>query len=162
MRGLLRYGLRITLALCAGAIAIAPAAAQGSYSPYNESPAAALARYVRTLASDPKDFESLIGAGKSALELGDAQAAAGFFARADEVDPRSPLPQAGMGAVSVANGEPQAAISYFKRAQQLGEKVADFACDRGLAYDLMGQQTQAQADYKVAIASRESDEARRR
>jgi len=83
MRGLLRYGLRITLALCAGAIAIAPAAAQGSYSPYDESPTAALARYVRTLASDPKDFESLIGAGKAALELGDAQAAAGFFARAD-------------------------------------------------------------------------------
>jgi Flp pilus assembly protein TadD len=147
---------------CVCALAAAPAAAQGSYSPYNESPAAALARYVRTLASDPKDFESLIGAGKSALELGDAQAAAGFFARADEVDPRSPLPQAGMGAVSVANGEPQAAISYFKRAQQLGEKVADFACDRGLAFDLMGQQTQAQADYKVALASRDSDEARRR
>ena len=63
------------------------------------APAAALARYVRTLASSRKDFESLIGAGKSALELGDAQAAAGFFARADDVDPRSPLPQAGMGAV---------------------------------------------------------------
>jgi len=160
MRG--RLQIRLAMYACVCALAAAPAAAQGSYSPYNESPAAALARYVRTLASDPKDFESLIGAGKSALELGDAQAAAGFFARADEVDPRSPLPQAGMGAVSVANGEPQAAISYFKRAQQLGEKVADFACDRGLAYDLMGQQTQAQADYKVALASRDSDEARRR
>jgi len=160
MRG--RLQIRLAMYACVCALAAAPVAAQGSYSPYNESPAAALARYVRTLASDPKDFESLIGAGKSALELGDAQAAAGFFARADEVDPRSPLPQAGMGAVSVANGEPQAAISYFKRAQQLGEKVADFACDRGLAYDLMGQQTQAQADYKVALASRDSDEARRR
>jgi len=160
MRG--RLQIRLAMYACVCALAAAPAAAQGSYSPYNESPAAALARYVRTLASDPKDFESLIGAGKSALELGDAQAAAGFFARADEVDPRSPLPQAGMGAVSVANGEPQAAISYFKRAQQLGEKVADFACDRGLAFDLMGQQTQAQADYKVALASRDSDEARRR
>ena len=164
MRGRLQIRLAMYACVCALAAApvAAPVAAQGSYSPYNESPAAALARYVRTLASDPKDFESLIGAGKSALELGDAQAAAGFFARADEVDPRSPLPQAGMGAVSVANGEPQAAISYFKRAQQLGEKVADFACDRGLAYDLMGQQTQAQADYKVALASRDSDEARRR
>ena len=164
MRGRLQIRLAMYACVCALAAApvAAPVAAQGSYSPYNESPAAALARYVRTLASDPKDFESLIGAGKSALELGDAQAAAGFFARADEVDPRSPLPQAGMGAVSVANGEPQAAISYFKRAQQLGEKVADFACDRGLAFDLMGQQTQAQADYKVALASRDSDEARRR
>ena len=162
MRGLLRLGLGMALALCAGGLGIAPAAAQGSYSPYDESPTAALARYVRTLASDPKDFDALIGAGKAALELGDAQAAAGFFARADEQDPRSPLPQAGMGAVSVANGDPQAALPYFKRAQQLGASVASFACDRGLAYDLMGQQVQAQADYRLALSGRDSDEARRR
>ena len=74
-----------------------PAAAQGSYSPYNETAAAALARYVRALAEDPKDFQSLIGAGRAALELGDTQAAAGFFARADEVDPRSPLAAGGHG-----------------------------------------------------------------
>jgi tetratricopeptide (TPR) repeat protein len=117
---------------------------------------------VRTLASDPKEFDSLIGAGKAALELGDTQAAAGFFARADEVNPRSPMPQAGMGAVAVANGEPQAALPYFKRAQQLGLSLASFACDRGLAYDLMGQQPQAQADYRAAMGGLDADEARRR
>ena len=147
---------------CASAFGASPAAAQGSYSPYDESPTAALSRYVRTLASEPKDFEALIGAGKSALELGDVQAAAGFFARADEVDPRSPLPQAGMGAVAVANGEPQAALPYFKRAQQLGAPIASFACDRGLAYDLLGRQSEAQADYRLALATRDGDEARRR
>jgi Flp pilus assembly protein TadD len=161
MRGLVHFRLAGALVACALAVA-APAAAQGSYSPYDESPAAALARYVRTLASEPKDFESLIGAGKAALELGDAQAAAGFFARADDVDPRSPLPQAGMGAVSVANGDPRAALPYFKRAQQLGAPVASFACDRGLAYDMLGQQSQAQADYRVALGGRDADEARRR
>ena len=149
MRGLLHIGLGMALALCAGGLATAPANAQGSYSPYDESPAAALARYIRTLASSPKDFDALVGAGKAALELGDAQAAAGFFARADEQDPRSPLPQAGMGAVSVANGNPQAALPYFKRAQKLGASVASFAVDRGLAYDLLGQQAQAQADYRL-------------
>jgi Flp pilus assembly protein TadD len=160
MRGLLQ--LRFALCACACALGAVPAAAQGSYSPYDESPAAALARYVRNLASDPQDFESLIGAGKAALTIGDAQAAAGFFARADEINPRSPLPQAGMGAVSVANDEPQAALPYFKRAQQLGAQATSFACDRGLAYDLMGQQAQAQADYRVALGSRDADEARRR
>jgi tetratricopeptide (TPR) repeat protein len=167
MRGLLvSTSMRLmgTLLLCeaAATFAAAPAYAQGSYSPYNESAAAALARYVRTLASDPKDFGSLIGAGRSALALGDAQAAAGFFARADEVNPRSPLPQAGMGAVSVANGEPAAALPYFARAQQLGAPVTTFAVDRGLAYDLMGQQKQAQADYQLAINGPDADEARRR
>jgi Flp pilus assembly protein TadD len=150
------------LACGAAAAVAAPAVAQGSYSPYAESPAAALARYVRALASDPKDFGSLIGAGKAALELGDNQAAAGFFARADEVNPRSPLPQAGMGAVSVANGEPQGALPYFTRAQQLGAPVAIFGSDRGLAYDLLGQQAKAQADYRAALGGPDTDEARRR
>jgi Flp pilus assembly protein TadD len=158
----IRLAGALVACVCASAFGASPVAAQGSYSPYDESPTSALGRYVRTLASDPKDFEALIGAGKSALELGDVQAAAGFFARADEVDPRSPLPQAGMGAVAVANGEPQAALPYFKRAQQLGAPLASFACDRGLAYDLLGRQSEAQADYRVALATRDGDEARRR
>jgi len=162
MRGSLQF--RLAGALVAGACALvaAPAAAQGSYSQYDESPASALARYVRTLASEPKDFDSLIGAGKAALALGDAQAAAGFFARADDVNPQSPLPQAGMGAVSVANGDPRGALPYFERAQQRGASVATFACERGLAYDLMGQQQQAQADYRLAMNGADRDEARRR
>ena len=155
-------GVRIAAALLACAIAAAPAAAQTSYSPYAESAAAALARNVRALASSPQDFSSLIGAGRAALALGDTQAAAGFFARADEVNPRSPLPQAGMGAVSVANGEPQAALPYFARAQQLGAPLATIGADRGLAYDLLGQQAQAQADYRAALGGVDGDEARRR
>jgi Flp pilus assembly protein TadD len=165
MRGLLNIQLVGALVACAGtvaAIAPAPAAALGSYSPYNETPAAALARYVRAIASDPKDFDALIGAGRSALELGDTQAAAGFFARADEVNPRSPLPQAGMGAVSVANGEPAAALPYFARAQELGAPRGMLGCARGLAYDLLGQQAQAQADYRAALTGADGDEARRR
>ncbi|HEY1146110.1 MAG TPA: SPOR domain-containing protein, partial [Allosphingosinicella sp.] len=139
-----------------------PAAAQGSYSPYNETATAALTRYLHDLASDPKDFASLIGAGRAALELGDAQAAAGFFARADDVNPRSPLPQAGMGAVSVLNGEPQAALPYFTRAEQLGATRVTLGCDRGLAYDLMGRQADVQADYRAALSGPDGDEARRR
>jgi Flp pilus assembly protein TadD len=164
MRGLL--GTRFIGALvgfgAVAAIMSVPATAQGSYSPYAESPAAALARYVRTLASDAKDFDALIGAGRAALQLGDAQAAAGFFARADDVNPRSPLPQAGMGAVSVANGNAQGALPYFKRAQQLGASLATIGCDLGLAYDLLGKQAAAQTDYRAALNGPDADEVRRR
>ncbi len=165
MRGLLRLSLGKLLLACAGTgalMAAAPAAAQGSYSPYNETATAALARYVRTLASDPKNFDALIGAGRAALDLGDTQAAAGFFARADDVDPRSPQPQAGMAAVQVASGDPQAALPYFARAQQLGASPTSFACDRGLAYDLLGRQADAQRDYRAALNGPDRDEARRR
>jgi Flp pilus assembly protein TadD len=164
MRGLLRSVARGSLVACAAAVVFSavPAAAQGSYSPYNETATAALTRYLHTLASDPKDFTSLIGAGRSALELGDAQAAAGFFARADDVNPHSPLPQAGMGAVSVLNNQPAAALPYFARAQQLGATRVTIGCDRGLAYDLMGRQADAQADYRAALSGPDGDEARRR
>ena len=165
MRGFARISCLGALFACASGIAViaaVPASAQGSYSPYNETAASALARYVRALADDPKDFNSLIGAGRAALELGDAQAAGGFFARADDVDPRSPLPQEGMGAVQVANGDPKAALPYFRRAEQLGANQAALGCDRGLAYDLMGQQAKAQSDYRAGLSGADADESRRR
>ena len=165
MRGLSSVSLPGALLACACGLSCAlavPAAAQGSYSPYNETPAAALARYVRALADDPKDFNALIGAGRAALELGDTQAAAGFFARADDVNPRSPMPQEGMGAVSVENGDAKAAMPYFTRAQQLGATQAMLGCDRGLAFDMQGQQAKAQADYRAALNGADADEARRR
>lgn len=145
-----------------GTVSATPAQALGSYSQYDESASAALARYVRAIADNPKDFEALIGAGRAAIALGDPHAAGGFFARADEVNPRSALPQAGMGAVAVLNGEPQAALPYFNRAQQLGAQVSSFALDRGLAYDLLGRQAEAQADYRLAMNGRDAEEARRR
>jgi Flp pilus assembly protein TadD len=165
MRGLLHIRVIGALLACAGGVGIvaaAPASARGSYSPYNETASAALARYLRALADDPKDFQSLIGAGRAALVLGDMQSAAGFFARADEVNPRSPQPQAGMGAVQVHLGDAKAAMPYFTRAQQLGATQALLGCERGLAYDLMGQQALAQADYRAALSGPDADEARRR
>lgn len=167
MRGNLSVRTSI-FAVAAVAFAASPVAAAAVAGQYGygyqqaETPSDALARYVRALASDPKNFDALIGAGKAALEIGDTQAAAGFFARADDVNPRSPLPQAGMGAVSVANDEPNAAMPYFTRALQLGAPVSTIACDRGLAYDLIGQQKLAQADYRAALNGPDATEARRR
>ena len=156
------FAVLLACAAVGGALGAAPASAQQGYSAYSETPAGALARHVRTLASNPKDFMALIGAGKAALELGDTQAAGGFFARADDVNPRSPLPQAGMGAVSVANGEAATALPYFARAERLGAPVAIFGADRGLAYDLLGRQADAQRDYRAALIGPDGDEARRR
>src|SRR6185369_17130151 len=98
-------------------------------------------------------FGALIGAGKAALELGDTQAAAGFFARADEVNPRSPLPQAGMGAVSVANGEAQA--DY--RAALTGPDATE--ARRRLALSLAISGDQASALQALAPLSAKGDSA---
>lgn len=129
---------------------------------YAESPADAMARYVRILADSPRDFNALVGAGKASLDLGDAQSAAGFFGRAEEINPTSPVPQAGMGAALVMTGDPQAALTYFARAEQLGATTAMIGSDRGLAYDLLGKHVAAQTDYRAAMNGPDRDEARRR
>jgi len=104
----------------------------------------------------------LIGAGRAALALGDTQAAAGFFGRADEVWPDSPLAQAGMGAALAQEGDGSGALQYFSRATQRGATQSMIGADRGLAYDLVGQHSQAQADYRAALSGQDGDEARRR
>src|SRR5688572_11964400 len=85
-----------------------------------ETPAAALARSVRLLAQRPRDFPALIKAGRAALDLGDTQAAIGFFGRAEEVRPSDPAPAIGMGAATVASGDASGALRWFFQAQQLG------------------------------------------
>lgn len=126
------------------------------------SPGDAMMGYLRTLATEPKDFQALIGAGNAALDLGDAQAAAGFFGRADEVWPTSPLPKSGAGAAMVLQGDAADALVMFQRAVELKGSLLTFAADRGLAYDLLGRHSEAQADYRLALNGGDRDEARRR
>jgi len=127
-----------------------------------ETAGAALARHVRVLASSPRDFNSLIGAGHAALDLGDVQAAAGFFGRAEEVNPNAPAAKAGLGAAMANMGDADGAIFYFNQAVRLGATPLTLALDRGLARDLQGDLGGAQSDYRLAISSLGSDEARRR
>jgi Flp pilus assembly protein TadD len=161
---------RAAYGLCA-LLAATPAAAQyidGSPPPLPaaplgaENPADALARNVRILAQSPRDYKALVGAGRAALATGDAEVAVGFFGRAADVWPSAAAPKAGMGAALVAMGEASHALTEFERAARLGATVSSFALDRGLARDLLGQQALAQADYTIALAGPDPDEARRR
>ena len=144
------------------AIALLFAAPSLAQPVIKETPGAALARYVRVLASSPRDFNSLVGAGHAALDLGDVQAAAGFFGRAEEVNPNAPAAKAGLGAAMAQMGDADGAIYYFNQATRLGAKPLTLALDRGLARDLAGDLGGAQSDYRMAISSLNSDEARRR
>ena len=143
-------------------IGAAPPPPQAPVAGVVETPEAALARNVRLIARDPRNYTALIAAGRAALGTGDVQAAVGFFGRAEEIGPRSWQPKAGMAAAAVAMGDPQGALRYFALAQQLGATQMQIAVDRGLAFDLLGDQAKAQSDYRVALHGAEADEARRR
>jgi Flp pilus assembly protein TadD len=141
----------------------APAYAQYDAVPtYAETPEDALSRNLRLLAQNPRNFQALVAAGRAALATGDTQAAVGFFGRAEEASPSSWQPQAGKAAAMVAMGDPQGALPYFARAQALGAAQLLIAVDRGLAFDLIGDQARAQSDYRAALVGAEADEARRR
>ena len=127
-----------------------------------ERPSDTLARYVRLIAQNPRDYQALLGAGRAALAAGDAESAVGFFGRAADIAPTSPAPKAGMGAALAAMGEAREALAEFTRAERLGAVPSSFALDRGLARDLLGQQALAQSDYRLALNGRDSAEARRR
>jgi len=152
--------LAVVGAVLAGVPAIADA--QIAVGGRSEAPSDALARNMKVLSTSPNSFDALIGAGRASLALGDSQAAAGFFGRAEEAWPASPLPQAGIGAALAIEGDGASALQYFARATQRGATQAMIGADRGLAYDLVGQHAQAQADYRAALSGRDGDEARRR
>jgi Flp pilus assembly protein TadD len=155
--GLLRASAAAFLSLGVTIVA-SPASAQVAA----ETPGAALSRYIRVLAASPRDFNALIGAGRSALELGDVQAAAGFFGRAEEVNANAPAAKIGLGAAMAHMGDADGAIFYFDQAAKLGASAMVMATDRGMARDLLGDLKGAQADYRLAISALASDEARRR
>ena len=162
---------RKALGLVLGVLFAAPASAQyidGSPPPLPDAPvgpessADALARNVRILAQSPRDYNALVGAGRAALATGDAEAAIGFFGRAADVWPAAAAPKSGMAAALVAMGEPAQALPMFTQAQRAGAPVSSFALDRGLARDLLGQQSLAQSDYRLALYGPDGPEARRR
>lgn len=125
-------------------------------------PAEALARYLRVLARDPSDLEALSGAGAAALAVGDADAAINFYVRAEKIAPRDGRIKAGLGSALVQKEQPRAALRLFDNATDLGVPPIDIALDRGLAYDLRGENRKAQAEYALVTRSRPDPEATRR
>jgi tetratricopeptide (TPR) repeat protein len=157
--------LRLGVALLASGIAFsvaAPAAAQPVYSALQEDPGTALSRHLKTLAESPRNLGALTGAAKAALELGDVQAAATFYARAEEVAPRDGRIKAGLGSAFLAMEQAQAALKFFEDARTLGAPEGEYAADRGLAHDLLGNPSQAQRDYALAMRTADTPEVRRR
>jgi hypothetical protein len=117
---------------------------------------------MRKLASNPRNIDALIRAGDLSMGLGDLSGAAALFARAEKVNPRDGRAKAGMASILVRSERPGEALRYYAQAEGFGLDPRTFAADRGLAYDLIGQQDRAQRDYRVALRDAPDDETTRR
>ncbi|NML92512.1 SPOR domain-containing protein [Novosphingobium olei] len=126
------------------------------------SPTQALNSALTRLARDPRNLTALIDAGTAALQLGDTDAAVGFFSRANEVAPGNGQVKAQIATAMLKADQPLDAIRYFDEAQAAGSDLSMFAQDRGLAYDLVGDNAAAQRLYQQAMARGSNDELVRR
>lgn len=162
----MKFGGIFALALAGLAAAPLPALAQSTSravvqalpGPESQALNSALSR----LGRNPKDVVALIDAGNAALAMGDVDAAVGFFANADSIQPNSPRVRAGLAAALVQNGNPYDAIPLFTEAEGAGGMDPRLNADRGLAYDLVGDNATAQKYYRLALAASPSDEVKRR
>lgn len=166
-RGRARRG-RVAL-MAALPLALVPfsAAAQDSVSravvqPLPPPAAAHLNEALRRLARNSQDFEALVDAGAASIELNDIDAAIGFFGRADELRPGDPRVKAGLAAAYLRADRALEAVELFAAAERAGSIPAAFAADRGLAYDLVGDNAAAQAQYRAALGRGAEDEVVRR
>lgn len=166
--------VRFALAAAALPLLAVPVAAQDAGSPMSPAPAPDPAAAVRQeaqrqltaalarIAGNGADVQALTQAGRAALTLGDARAALGFLARAEQLAPRDPVIKAALGATMVQLEDPAQAMRFFESAIALGGLERAYLADRGLAYDLLGDQPRAQADYAAAALYAPSPEVTRR
>lgn len=171
MIGRFRYLLgSAALATClsSGAVAQSPYAQTPYSQPGYVNPFAPLtdvdrlAQQLRIVAANPTDLYALINAANLSLKVGDTDAAAAMFTRADRISPQNPRVKAGMARLMVQAGRPGEALRRFQDAERLGATLADFGPDRALAYDLVGEQQRAQREYRALLRAGSDDEIIRR
>ncbi len=154
--------LTATLALVLAAVPCATSAQEVVQAIPGTTDADRLGDEMRKLASNPRDVDALIRAGDLSMGLGDLSGAAALFARAEKVNPRDGRVKAGMASILVRSERPGEALRYYAQAEGFGLDAKTFAADRGLAYDLIGQQDRAQRDYRIALRDAADDETLRR
>ncbi len=147
------------LAVGMGVVTAVPASAQGQP---RETPKVTLSEALVRLNQNPRDTQALIAAGNAALAAGDTDAAVGFFTRADRLLPDNPRIEAGLAGAEVRAEDPFSAIPLFAAAERSGPIPPEWLADRGLAYDLVGDNVSAQRYYNQALANGASDEVIRR
>jgi hypothetical protein len=157
-----KFSLLVGAAICAFGTPVAAQMVQPIPGVTAPDPVNTLSVHLRTLAANPRNLFALLGAGQAAIDVGDPNAALGFFARAEEIDPRNPRAKAGLASALVLLEKPDDALRVFGEAVSLGILEEAIAKDRGLAYDLRGDNRRAQRDYVMALRRGPDDEVTRR
>ncbi len=138
-----------------GSAFLAPSlAAQEVVQPLPNPAARDLTEALQRLSRNPGSVPALLSAGRASLELDDVDAALGFFSRAQAVEPGNGAVRAGLALVALRRGDAATALQLFADADAAGYGLAPYAADRGLAFDLVGRNNDAQRLYQLALAEK--------
>jgi hypothetical protein len=154
--------LHLTALLLATASPLPAAAQPGAIVQPLTPNADRLSEQMRILGRSPNDVSALVEAGRLSGKLGDTDAAMQFLARAEKVAPNDPRIRAARGVALVGMERPGEALALFASAERAGVNMTPYLAERGLAYDLLGRGSLAQADYRQALRAGDDDEITRR
>lgn len=147
---ILKVRLATATALMALAISSQPVSAQREIvQPLPSDGERDLSEALTRLARDATNVGALVDAGDAALELGDIDAAIGFFGRANELSPDNPRIKLGQARAYTRSRRPIEALRLFAEAERAGIRNAQMAEDRALAFDLVGDSRSAQQLYRL-------------
>jgi tetratricopeptide (TPR) repeat protein len=111
-----------------------------------------LSEALRALGQNPRSVDALVAASQASLALDDVDAASGFIQRAEAIATADGRVKAGRAALMVHRQQPVEALQLFAEAAQAGALSVGDTGERGLAYDLIGDNARAQQDYAVALS----------
>lgn len=112
-----------------------------------------LSTALRTLARAPRSVDALLEAADASLGVDDVDAAMGFVQRAEAAAPTDVRVKAARGQILVRQQRPVEALRLFGEAEQVGALTVSHIADRGLAFDLIGDNIHAQQDYATALVT---------
>ena len=110
------------------------------------------------LARTPTDSDALLDAGNAALILRDYDSALRFFTRAEALQPSNGRVKAGLATAQLYSENPVEALKLFDQAIALGVNERTIAADRGLAFDLVGNNALAQSEYALGSTAVTTDD----
>lgn len=156
---------RITVAAVLAAAVAVPTAAHAQreiVQPLPPKGSDRLSDALRRLARNAADVSALLDAGEAALDVGDIDAAIGFFGRAKQLSPTNSRISLGLGKAYARSRRPIEALRLFAEAERAGVTNDRMAEDRGMAFMLVGDNRSAQELFRLALAQGAGSEVKRR
>ncbi len=156
---------RIAIAAVVGSAAAIPGFASAQREIVQPLPPAGsdrLSEALTRLARNAADVSALLDAGEAALDVGDIEAAIGFFGRANQLSPDNSRVALGLAKAYVRSRQPIEALRLFAEAQRAGVSNDRMAEDRAMAFMLVGDNRSAQELFRLALSRAQDPEVQRR